>query len=323
MGNLAPAYICECNEDCNQGLAGGNSWSKPDKKTPQTSLPVVEQEKAIGGAAPPQPPETVEALPTLTLVPEDGEEKPVDAEQPREDGVAVDAEEPPLPAARDPEAPPQQETEADAVDSSPADQFAAISILRFEVSVTKEPSEGYGLAHVPVEDGSNTLLIVALRDQGPVARWNDERRRLGDDEQTVRRGDRIVAVGGVVDDVEVMRSMLRQDSAVFTVERWPETVVVSLVKRLPVDKYGMSTETVKREDGVEVLRVTQIWGGLMGEWNQAACQSRRFHETVTPASEIITLDELTDGPERMQQALMTRDAVELTFSRPDPSAFHK
>lgn len=336
MGNLAPSYICECNEDCNQGFSGSKSWSKPDKKKPQTSLPIVEQERAlgVGGAASSPPFDAVESLRKPVPLLEDGEEKPGNAEQMHVDGLAADAEDPPPPPmAQDPEVPSQQETEAVAVDSPPTDQPAVVSILRFEVSVTKSPSEGFGLAHVPVEDGSNTLLIVALRDQGPIARWNDERQRLGDDEKTVRRGDRIVAVGVVVDDLEAMRSMLRQDSAVFTLERWPETIVVSLAKRLPTDKYGMSTETVKCEDGVEVLRVTQIWGGLMSEWNQTACQSRRFHEIVTPASEVVRLDELTGDPERivelsgdperMQQALMTRDAVALTFSRPDPSAFHK
>lgn len=334
MGNLAPAY-CECSEDCNQGLAGGNSWSKPDKKGPQATLPVVEQEKAITGSPP--PPETVESQPTQTVRTADGEENRIDGEKPLF-GADLEAAEPlrapvvtgePSPQpVRETEAPSQQEAEAAAVDAleadpPPADPPAADGIFRFEVSVTKESSEGYGLAHVPVEDGSNTLLIVALRDQGPVARWNEERRKLGDDEKTVQRGDRIVAVGGVADDVEVMRSMLRQDAAVFTLERWPDTIIVSLVKRLPADKFGMSTESVKREDGVEVLRVSQIWGGLMSEWNQSACQSRRFHEAVTPACEIVRLDELTDSLDSMQQALMTRETVELTFTRPDPSAFHK
>lgn len=315
---MAPAYACECNDDCNQG--SGGTWSKPDKK-PQTR-PVVEQEKVISRG--------VEPLAMLGSAQDGERDKPGDVERLRENGGPTDEVcPPPKPTALHKEVPSRQELEAEVAvtDPSPTEHLVVApttdGIYIFEVFVTKSSGEGYGLAHVPVDDGSSTLLIVALRDQGPVAKWNEERRRLGDNERTVRRGDRIVTVGGITDNVDAMRSMLREDSAVFTLERWPETISLKLVKRVPADTYGVSTERVKRGDGRDVLRVTHIWGGLMSEWNQAACQSRRFHETVAPASEIVRLDELEDNPERMQQALMTRDAVELTFGRPNPSAFHK
>lgn len=324
MGNLAPAYACECNEDCNQGFSGGNTWSKPLKKLPQTNLAVVEQEKVISH-------ESVEPLPLLGFMPEEEErDMPDDVEQFREnDGATDEVRASPEATPLHSEVPSRQEVEVEVAptDPSPTEQIAVApttdGIYIFEVFVTKRSGEGYGLAHVPVDDGSGTLLIVALRDKGPIAEWNEEQRRLGDNDRTVQRGDRIVAVGGITDDVDAMRSMLREDSAVFTLERWPKTIDLKLVKRVPADTYGLSTERVKRGDGKEVLRVTQIWGGLMSEWNQTTCQSRRFHETVAPASEILRLDELEDNPESMQLALMTRDAVELTFGRPDPSAFHK
>lgn len=190
-------------------------------------------------------------------------------------------------------------------------------ILRFQVSLCKAAGENFGLAHMPMEDGSHSLLIVELRQDGPMARWNKDHKA----NQVVVRGDRIVAVGAVT-DIDGMRELLRQDIVEFTVERWPQAVTIVLKKLQPTDKYGMQTDLIIRDDGSKVLRVGRISGGLLGEWNALAAGSRRFFDVVGQFAEIVKVNDQADDPERMQQMLVTELEVEVTFIRPDPELYN-
>merc|ERR1712032_154743 len=104
-------------------------------------------------------------------------------------------------------------------------------------------------------------------------------------------------------DIDGMRALLRNDNVHFTVERWPVVTKVLLQKRNANDKYGMQTELVQKDDGKQILIVRTVWGGLLGEWNQWACMSRRFFEAVQPGSEIVQVGDLSNCPVDMQQAL--------------------
>lgn len=194
-------------------------------------------------------------------------------------------------------------------------------IVSFKVTVTKTPGENFGLAHIPMEDGSQSLLVVELRPDGPMTRWNMEQRAMGRADFDVRRGDRIVNVGSV-SDIEGMRDLLREDNVEFTVERWPEVVSVLLKKLEPTDKYGMQTDLIIKDDGAKVLRVGRISGGLLGEWNTVAAGSRRFFEVIGQSSEIISVNDEKVDSERMQQMLVTEPEVEIGFQRPDPELFN-
>jgi len=196
-------------------------------------------------------------------------------------------------------------------------------IVRFAVSLTKSSGENFGLAHMPMEDGSQSLLIVELRPDGPMARWNAQQRAIG--KQEVRRGDRRVAVmqaTDVISDIDGMRELLRQNTVDFTVERWPPSVTIVLKKREPTDKYGMQTDLIIKDDGSKVLRVGRISGGILGDWNTLAAGGRRFFDVVGQFSEIIKVNDQKDDPDRMQQLLVTESSVEITFMRPDPELYN-
>jgi len=194
-------------------------------------------------------------------------------------------------------------------------------IVRFKVALSKASGENFGLAHMPMEDGSQSLLVVELRSDGPISTWNMEQRALGRGDIDVRRGDRIVSVG-YVSDIDGMRELLRQDQVEFSVERWPPSVAVVLNKREPTDKYGMQTDLLIRDDGSKVLRVGRISGGLLGEWNTSAAAARRFYDVVGQFSEIVRVNDQKDDPERMQQMLVTESMVEVSFVRPDPELYN-
>jgi len=194
-------------------------------------------------------------------------------------------------------------------------------IVSFKVTIAKTPSENFGLAHMPMEDGSQSLLVVELRPDGPMTRWNMEQRAMGRADFDVRRGDRIVNVGNL-SDIEGMRELLRQDNVEFAVERWPQVVSVLLKKGEPTDKYGMQTDLIIKDDGAKVLRVGKISGGLLGEWNTQAAESRRFFEVIGQFSEITSVNEEKVDSERMQQMLVTEPDVKITFHRPDPELFN-
>lgn len=202
-------------------------------------------------------------------------------------------------------------------------QMNNTSILSFKVSLSKQPSESYGLAHMPhPEDGSQSLLICDLRPDGPIAKWNMEQRSLGKLEYQVLRGDRIVAVGDV-SDTDGMRERLRSDAKVeFTVERWPDTITVFLKKEKEGDKFGMQTELIVRDDGTKMLRVGRVSAGLLGEWNARAAKSKRFCDFVCQLSAIVKVNQVTDNPEKMQQLLVSDSEVEISFSRPDPELYN-
>jgi len=190
-------------------------------------------------------------------------------------------------------------------------------IIRFKVKISKAAGENFGLAHMPMEDGSQSLLVVELRPDGPVARWN----KAQPAQEQVRPGDRIVGVG-YVSDIDGMRELLRQDNVEFTVERWPQSMTIVLKKKDSTDKYGMQTDLIIRDDGSKVLRVGRISGGLMGDWNALCAQSRRFFDIVGQFSEIVKVNDQKSDPERMQQMLVTESSVEVTFTRPDPELYN-
>jgi len=195
------------------------------------------------------------------------------------------------------------------------------NILRFKVILSKSSNENFGLAHMPMEDGSMSLLVVELRPDGPIDKWNAEQRSMGQGDFQVRPGDRIVNVGNAR-DLDGMRQLLRQDRVAFIVERWPEVVNVSLKKRSPSDKYGMQTDLIIRDDGTKVLRVGRISGGLLAEWNTLAAGARRFFDIVGPFSEIVMVNGERGDPERMQQLLVTGPSVDVAFARPDPEVYN-
>lgn len=200
-------------------------------------------------------------------------------------------------------------------------QIKTPDILRFKVSLTKSSNENFGLAHMPMEDGSASLLVVELRPEGPIDRYNAEQRGGSTPQNQVKAGDRIVAVGNAA-DLEGMRQRLRQDEVEFSVERWPEVINVSLKKRTPTDKFGMQTDLIIRDDRSKVLRVGRISGGLLGEWNTLAAGARRFFDVVGPFSEILSVSGIKGDPERMQQLLVTGTSVDVCFKRPDPELYN-
>lgn len=198
-------------------------------------------------------------------------------------------------------------------------------ILRFKVSLSKEGMDTFGLAHMPMEDGSNSLQIIELRVDGesPVSKWNADQRQMGSPECALMRGDRIVSVG-FVNDLDCMRELLRQDHVTFTVERWPDTNVVYLSKRQASDKFGMVTDLFERDDGWTALRLLRIMPhGLLQQWNRVAETSRRFFDVVCPWSEIVRVGSLRGDPCRMQERLNKpeEDGFEIEFKRPDPGLF--
>lgn len=195
-------------------------------------------------------------------------------------------------------------------------------IKRFKVSISKRPGETFGLAHMPMEDGSHSLLVIDLRNEGPIARWNKEQHALGHSEFQMRRGDRIVRVGNSC-DIDAMRDRLRQDSVDFIVERWPEVIPVVMRKTDAMDRYGMQTDLIVREDDEKVLRVGRISGGLLGAWNKSAAADRRYSEIIAQHSEIIQVNDCEDDPARMQQLLVTESEVKILFKRPDPELYNR
>lgn len=212
-----------------------------------------------------------------------------------------------------------EETAVVLKDDGPSAKHAEIT--RFKVNLSKPAGSNFGLAHMPMEDGSQSLLVLELRPDGPISRWNLEQRGLGRPEFEMRRGDRIVQVGST-NDIDGMREQLRQDSVEFTVERWPLTVSVALKKRDPTVKYGMQTDLIVRDDQSKVLRVGRISGGLLGEWNMLATGARRYYDVVGQFSEIVRVNDNSDDPERMQQMLVTETEVDLVFARPDPELYN-
>jgi len=204
----------------------------------------------------------------------------------------------------------------------PGGAVPAAAPTRFEVTLSKQGTKSFGIAHVPMEDGTDTLMVVKTSDEGPVEIWNAMQRDCGRLERQVMRGDRIVCVGGIVADLHGMRELLRQDSVRFSVERWPETWIIPLEKKSQDDRFGMRTELVFRADGTEELRVTQVSGGLLGEWNQWANVTKRFFETVTPGVEIVQVSDAQGIVNRdsrvMQELLLTCQSCEIMLRRPGP-----
>eukprot|EP00927_Polykrikos_kofoidii_P006591 TRINITY_DN12667_c0_g1_i3.p1 TRINITY_DN12667_c0_g1~~TRINITY_DN12667_c0_g1_i3.p1 ORF type:complete len:258 (-),score=24.13 TRINITY_DN12667_c0_g1_i3:74-847(-) len=169
-------------------------------------------------------------------------------------------------------------------------------VFSFSVSLDKDGGDSFGLAHVPLEDVTSCLLIVDFRDQGPVARWNAERDRLGTPDFKIRRGDRIVAVGSER-DLDRMRMLLTEETAQCTVERWPESTGVRLKKEFRDDTIGIQTDLIERADGGEALIVTGVIQGYMADWNSWAITNRYYHAVISPGYEVCCVNGVT-GPAR-------------------------
>lgn len=107
------------------------------------------------------------------------------------------------------------------------------------------------------------------------------------------------------------------------VEEWPETVVVSLQKKIAGDRFGVAASVASAETataGSSPLTVQEISeDSLLAAWNADASMAGNRHEVVHPGSEVIRVGKLTD-PEDMLQALEQGLQVEVEFRR--PSAFY-
>lgn len=189
--------------------------------------------------------------------------------------------------------------------------------VRFEVSLCKNGQGSFGFAHVPMEDDTSTLLVVDMRPDSPIARWNAAQAERGQSEYTVQEGDRICSVSGVASDLDCMRAQLRGERVTFTVERWPRFFVVVLQKRDVSDRFGMQTE-VRMQDGRQELIVTAVADGLVEEWNRWAYLSKRFYDAVLPGMAVAAVCEVKDNAFLMQDTLGERTKVEVTFVRPEP-----
>lgn len=203
----------------------------------------------------------------------------------------------------------------------PASRPPSAAPLAFEVKLVKTGDQSFGLAHVPMEDGTQTLLVVDLRDIGPVARYNAKMREMGNLDAMLQRGDRIVAVGETRGDLEKMRELLRKDSCHIFAERWPEVFSVRLEKAHKDDKFGIKTETILKSVDHKVLRVSVISLGLVHRWNTDAQLSKRFHEIVVPGMEIEKVNGIESNIDKMHEALLTLDSVTVDLRRPDPDEF--
>lgn len=188
-------------------------------------------------------------------------------------------------------------------------------VLRFEVTLSKDGEDSFGLAQAPLDE-HNFLVVHALKQDGAVFRWNSEQAQKGRLERTLRLGDIIVSVGDAV-SLEAMRANLLKDQVRLTIERWPPMIIATLEKKESADKYGMKTETgfADEADGAEMLRVTEIIGGLLGKWNLTCASSERFCDVVPVGSNIIRVGTLSSCRE-MQQALVSESLVVITFERP-------
>jgi hypothetical protein len=198
-------------------------------------------------------------------------------------------------------------------------------LLYFKANLKAGGSDSIlGFEHIPAEDGSNTLLITDVMDEGSsLGIWNNKMRSNGQESMFILRGDRIAAVNGIKGDREAMAGLLREGSPELEVQRWPSLIKVALQRTDPGVKLGMQVELVQKADSTQVLRVGRIMGGLLGDWNQRAVSSGRFFEAVVPGSEIQAVGEISDDPEKMRDAVVSRDKVEIAFRRLDPAVFRR
>lgn len=203
----------------------------------------------------------------------------------------------------------------------PASRQPSSAPFLFEVKLAKAGEQSFGLAHVPMEDGTQTLLVVDLRDDGPVAGYNAKMREMGNFDAMLQRGDRIVGVNDCKGDLETMRELLRKESAHIFAERWPEVFTVTLQKANKDEKFGLKTDTVMKSVDRRVLRVSVISLGLVHRWNTDAQLSKRFHEIVVPGMEIEKVNGTENDIDKMHEELLTQDSVTVVFRRPDPDEF--
>jgi len=222
-----------------------------------------------------------------------------------------------------PVAPPLS-AEAEADDEKPRDlmlaHFAAdAGILHFDVDLAKNGNEGFGLAHIPIEDETNTLVVVAIQSGGCLWRRNEKTAELGKPEHTVRPGDRIVSVNGVFSDVITMRTSLKNQSVTLRVERWPEKFIVPVRRRYPTERLGLATEIAPSESENDrmALLVNQISDGYFADWNNQASATKRLSELITCGTEVSRIGDIDSSPEAMREALNHFEgSIDIEFTRP-------
>lgn len=229
-------------------------------------------------------------------------------------GIAT-AEEVPTPSAYEP-VPFREEglgTGSGAViTAKPVAPVAQDAVVSFEVTLAKGASEDmYGIAQRLTKDGSDTLLVVALKPGGLAERWNAARLSA---QNTIRPNDRIVAVNGVTQDATALRMALREPKLTITLWRFPEIFEVRL-DRDAGGLYGMRTVRAVEEDGRKMLIVHTIAeDGSLQAWNQRMRQERKFHLIVSHAAELLQVNAKTT-PQDMQEELQRSPSVKIIFRR--------
>jgi len=232
------------------------------------------------------------------------------------------SQEPP-PAVLQPEAteviePPETAPEVTPVqDTSPKPDNA----FAFEVSLTVDKQQaGAGLKLVR-EEGVPAVLVVADILEGPAAVWNASQKDR--EEFSIQRMDRILSVNGQsCEQLTDLTDVQQEGQLTVTAQRWQERYQIKLKRESGDDKLGMKLELVERVGGARSLRIGQVGGGLMAAWNVSALAAGRPQEVVTPGTEVLQVNALSDSHEDMMTALQSGD-VELTLRRPDLRTIHR
>lgn len=186
-------------------------------------------------------------------------------------------------------------------------------VLSFEVTLERgETEDMYGIAQRLTKDGSETLLVVALKPGGLADRWNTARPSAPNQ---IRPNDRIALVNGITKDVARMRMALREPKLVLAVLRYPEIFEVRL-DRDAGGLYGMRTVKAVEEDGRKMLIVHAISEeGAAHAWNERMFFERKFELIVAEAAELLQVNAKT-SPQEMQEELQSSPSVVVRFRRP-------
>merc|ERR1712137_6936 len=82
-----------------------------------------------------------------------------------------------------------------------------------DMLLSKDTAQRFGFANVPTPDGKS-LVISWIDDQGIFAKWNREHPN-----DAVAEGDRIAAVNGASDEIQVMRNQFQQNTVRMLIHR--------------------------------------------------------------------------------------------------------
>lgn len=201
---------------------------------------------------------------------------------------------------------------ADLVSSDSAAQVKSFEI----VLQKKEPEEMYGIGQRLTRDGSNTLVVVALKPGGLADTWN--RTQGGPSGQNlILPNDRVVSVNGASGDVSAMRIALKESRVKLQLWRFPEQYELRFERDVS-GLYGISTvRTV--EEGRMILIVERVSdGGVVQRWNQRMQLEKRYHLLVMEGTQLLRVNGLV-GLHEMEAHLQKSARVEILFKRPPPS----